>query len=343
MMRRAVVLFVPVLAYAQGAPNTPTTERAFLASMISYAKTGSTAADLVKRAIAFDPGVATATRTASRLNDVLESQRAAEALRLARLGTQRAVLIAWAEALGARRDLQVLRNLAADNDKILALVRSTPNSAARAELVRELETEQARVRAAAVLAEATFNATSSRLAALADASIGSPIVVNSTFELPALQALPSDVEALVLRAEETRPELRIARIDERIAQAEILRSLAEPRIAMSANGGLHVRGRDDTTRPDLTEARERREFLQRRIRSEVEIAWANFMAGQQVRKELEPVLAARRAAYGAGELNASELVMQQRQRLDLEVQLEHVTAALMRAGIDLITSLGMEP
>lgn len=346
MMRFAVLLFIPALAYAQGAPNTPSTERAFLGSMISYTKTGSTAPDLVRRAIAFDPDVATATRTASRSEDALESQRAAEALRLARLGTQRAVLIAWAEALGARRRLQVLRNLAADNDRILALVKSTPadqNSDARAELVRELETEQARVRAAAVLAEATFNTTSSRLAALVDASISSPVVVNSTFELTALQALPSDVEALALRAEETRPELRIARIDERIAQAEILRSLAEPQIAMSANGGLHVRGRDDTTRPDPAEARDRRRVLQRRIRSEVEMAWANFMAGQQGRKELEPVLAARRAAYGAGELNTSELVMQQRQRFDLEMELEHVTASLMRAGIDLITSLGMEP
>ena len=342
MMRLAVVLFVPALAYAQGAPNTPSAERAFLASMISYTKTGSTAADLVKRATAFDPDVATATRTAARSGDALESERAAEALRLARLGTQRAVLIAWAEALGARRHLQVLRNLGADNDKILALVKSVPDSDAKVELVRELETEQARVRAGAVVAEAAYNTTSSRLAALVDASISSPVVVNSTFELTALQRLPSDVEALVVRAEETRPELRIARIDERIAQADILRSLAEPQVVMSADGRLLVHARD-ASRAWPAEARDRRQFLQRKIRSEVEMAWANFMAGQQARKELEPALVARRAAYGAGELNSSELVMQERQRFDLELQLEHVTAALMRAGIDLITSLGIEP
>lgn len=343
MMRLTVLvlLFVPSLVYGQGAPNI---ERAFLASMISYTKSGSTAAEIVNRAVAFEPDVASGTRAVARATDDLQRQHAAETLRLARLGTQRSVLIAWAEALGARRHLLILRNLSADNDRILASAKSLPMSGPRDELIRELETEHARLRSASVMTEATFNTTSSRLAALVDASISSPVVMNTTFELPALQRLPPDVEALVLRAAETRPELQIARIDERIAQAEIVRSLAEPQVSMSANGlRLRAPGRDETTRPDPTEARDRRRFLERRIQSEVEMAWANFIAGQQGRKELESMLATLRAAYGTGELNTSELVMQQRQRFDMEVQLEQVTAALMRAGIDLITSLGIEP
>ena len=337
------VFLVPLSAHAQEARNQ---ERAFLARMISYSRNGRTAGELVNRAIEFDPAVAAATRaTMNRMAAAseLEKERAAEVLRLARLETSRRVLLAWAEAIAARRQLLTLQNLSAGDEKILAAVKALPEGRASDELMRELEIERRRVRSAVVLADAAFNTSSSRLAALLNASIAAPVAVNTTFELIALKRIPSDVEALVVEGSEAHPDLRIARLDERIAQAELLRPFTEPArevgaglLTMSKRGG-------DAMRPDLAEAGYRRRYLERMNRSDVESAFANFISSQQARNELELILATLRQNYGGGELDENQIVMQQRQRFDLEMQMEHITAALMRAGVELITAMGMEP
>lgn len=334
---------VPFSAHAQEARNQ---ERAFLARMISYSRNGRTAGELVNRAIEFDPAVAAARRaTANRtaMANELEKERAAEVLRLARLETAHRVLIAWAEAIGARRQLLTLQGVSAADEKILAAVKALPPGRASEELVRELEIEQGRVRAAGALAEAAFNTASSKLAALLNASIEAPVAVNTTFELTALQRIPSDVEALVVQAAEAHPDLRIARLDERIAQAELLRPFAET--AEGVGLGLLTKTMPDgaTMRPNLAEAGDRRRYLERMTRGDVERAFANFIASQQARNELEPVLAGLRQNYGAGELNESQIVMQQRQRFDLEMEMERITDGLMRAGVELIIAMGMEP
>lgn len=336
------LFLVPLSAHAQEARNQ---ERAFLARMISYSRNGRTAGELVNRAIEFDPAVAAATRATMNpmtMSNELEKERAAEGLRLARLQTARRVLLAWAEAIAARRQLLTLQNLSTGDEKILASVKALPRGRASDELMRELEIEQRRVRSAVVLAEAAFNTSSSRLAALVNASIAAPVAVNTTFELIALKRIPSDVEALVVQAAEAHPDLRIARVDERIAQAELLRPFAA-----SAGGGPELMTRSkregDAMRPNLAEAGYRRRYLERMIRSDVENAFANFVASQQARNELEPILAKLRQNYGTGELNENQIVLQQRQRFDLEMQMEHITAALMRGGVELITAMGMEP
>lgn len=334
-----------LIAFHMHAQETRNEERASLARTISYSRTGSTAAELVTRAVQFDPAFATAAKRATTLSDVadeLQKQRAAEALRVARLDAARAVLIAWAEAIGARRELLTLQSLGAADDKVLAAVKSLPPGRAGDELLRELEAEQARVRTAAILAEATFNTTSSRLAALLNATTESPVVVNTTFELAALSGIAADVEVLILRAANTRPDLRLARIDERIAQADLLRPFGES--AVENRAGLWPSPRDvDVTHLDLSEARNRSRYLERMSRSEVESAFAHFVASQQARNELEPRLTTLRQKYGSDEVNASQLVIQQRQRFDLELEMERVTRTLMRAGVDLVIALGLEP
>ena len=337
------VFLVPLSVLAQEVRNQ---ERAFLARMISYTKTGRTAGELVSRAIEFDPAVAAATRaTMNRMstsND-LEKEQAGEVLQLARLETARGVLLSWAEAIAARRHLLTLQSLSASNEKILAAVTALPQGRASDELMRSLEIEQRRVRSALTLTEAAFNTSSSRLAAILNASIEAPVAVNTTFELVALQRIPSDVEALVVQAAAEHPDLRIARLDERIARAELLRPFEE---SAGGNGlGLLTRiAREaDTIRPHLAEAGDRRRYLERMNRSEVESAFANFVACQQARSELEPILAKLRQNYGAGALDESQVVMQQRQRFDLEMEMERITAALMRAGVELIIAMGIEP
>ncbi|HKR64641.1 MAG TPA: hypothetical protein VJZ00_12995 [Thermoanaerobaculia bacterium] len=335
-------LLVPFHVQAQEARSD---ERASLARTISYSRTGRSAAEIVSMAVAFDPSVAAAERKAAKLSraaDELERQRAAEILRRARLETTRTVLIAWSEAIGARRQLLTLQNLSTANDRIFAAVKALPPGRASDELIRELETEQARVRTAVVLAEAAFNTASSRLAALLNASVEAPVVVNTTFELPTLARIGADVEELIVRAAEGRPDLRVARVDEKLAEADFLLPFRES--AVSTDSLLwKPRGDCDARHLDLSEARNRRRYVERLSRSEVESAFAHFVASQQARNELEPRLQTLRQKYGADELNASQLVMQQRQRLDLELEMERVTAALMRAGVDLIVALGMEP
>lgn len=344
----AAVAFTAVLliAFQVHAQETRSEERASRARTISYSRTGSTAAELVSRAVQFDPAVAAATRRTTTLSDVtdeLEKQRAAEALRVARLDAARAVLIAWAEAIGARRQLLTLQSLGAADDKILAAVKSLPPGQAGDELLRELEAERARVRTAAILAEAAFNTTSSRLAALLDATTESPVVVNTTFELAALSRITADVEALILRAAETRPDLRLARIDERIAQADLLRPFGESAVENRAEGLWRSKPDSAVRHLGSSEARDQSRYLERMSRSEVESAFAHFVAAQQARNELEPRLTTLRQKYGADEVNASQLVIQQRQRFDLELEMEHVTRTLMRAGVDLVIALGLQP
>lgn len=339
----AIVYLVPLAAHAQEARNQ---ERAFLAQMISYSRNGRTAGELVSRAIGFDPAVAAATRATvdgKNMANELEKQRAAEVLRLARLDTSRRVLLAWAEAIGARRRLLTLQGVSAGDEKIFAAVKALPAGRASEELIRELEIEQGRVRAALVLAEAAFNTASSRLAALLNASIEAPVAVNTTFELAALLRIASDVEALVVQAAEAHPELRIARLDEQIAHAELLSPFVQHAGAGREDGLLSPHRREGDVRPHVVDAGYRRRYLERMNRSDVESAFANFIASQQARKELEPVLTALRQNYGTGELTESQMVMQQRQRFDLEVQMEGITVGLMLAAVELITAMGMEP
>ena len=335
-----VMVFFALGARAQEPRNQ---ERAFLARMISYSSKGRTAGELVSRAVEFDPAVAAAMRATMDRTDMateLETQRAAEVLRLARLDTSRRVLLAWAEAIGARRRLLTLQGVSAGNEKIFAAVKALPAGRASAELVHALEIEQGRVRAALALAEATFNTASSRLAALLNASIEDPVAVNTTFELAALLRIPPDVEELAVQAGEAHPELRIARLDEQIARAELLRLFAP---AAGREEGLLSRRRRADEVPHPVDAGYRRRYLERMNRSDVESAFANFIASQQARKALEPVLTALRQNYGGGEMNESQIVIQQRQRFDLEMEMEGITAGLMRAGVELITAMGMEP
>ena len=338
-----MVVFVPLSGHAQEARSE---ERAFLARMISYSRNGQTAGELVNRALEFDPAVAAAMRAMvdrKNMANELETLRAAEVLRLARLDTSRRVLLAWAEAIGARRLLLTLQGVSAGNEKIFAAVKALPAGRASAELVRALEIEQGRVRAALALAEATFNTASSRLAALLNASIEAPVAVNTTFELAALLRIPSDVEALVVQAAEAHPDLRIARLDEQIAHAELLRPFGQPAADRGEELSLSLFRREHAMPPHPVDTGYRRRYLERMRRSEVETAFANFIASQQARKELEPVLTALRQNYGGGEMNESQIVIQQRQRFDLEMQMEGITAGLMRAGVELITAMGMEP
>ncbi len=339
-----MVFLVPLAAHAQEARSE---ERAFLARMISYSRNGHTAGELVSRAMEFDPAIAAAMRATmdrSATSNELEKQRAAEILRLARLDSARRVLLAWAEAIGARRRLLTLQGVSAGDEKIFAAVKALPAGRASEELIRELEIEQGRVRAARALAEAAFNTASSRLAALLNASIEAPVVVNTTFELTALLRIPSDVEALVVQAAEAHADLRIARLDEQIAHAELLRPSMQP-AAVGREGGLLSKPRreDRVGGPHPVDAGYRRRYLERMNRSDVESAFANFIASQQARKELERVLTDLRQHYGAGELTENQMVTQQRQRFDLEIQMEGITAGLMRAGVELITAMGMEP
>ncbi len=339
----AAVLFVTPPASAQ---ETRSKERAFLAQMISYSKTGITSRELVRKAIEFDPDVAAATRAATNVRaggDALQRKRADAAARVARQQVARVALIAWADAIGARRKLLTLQKLTADNEKVLALAEAMPAGEARDEFIRELKTEQARVRAMLITTEAAFNTSSSQLAAILDTSIASPIDVNTTFELEALKQLPSDVEELVERAIAARPDLLLAHLDEEAAQAEFLHLHSESEFfAEAARLGFH-RVRADHSGPGPAEATQRRRHLERMIRTDVESAFANFVASQQVRSELEPVLLALRQKYASGDLSASQVVLEERQRYDVEMQIEQTTATLMRAGIDLVISLGIEP
>ena len=176
-------------------------ERASLSRIISYSSTGSGAADLVSRATTFDPKFAaamSATVNARAGSSEVEIERASETLRITRWETAQVVLRAWADAIGARRQLLALQNLAGDNDKVIAIVRSKATGEGRAELIRELDAEQVRVRATIVMTEAAFNTSSSRLAALLDASEGSPVEVNTTFELHGLRN--EEVTAVLMRA-----------------------------------------------------------------------------------------------------------------------------------------------
>lgn len=334
-----VMVFFALGAQAQEPRNQ---ERAFLARMISYSSKGRTAGELVSRAIEFDPAVAAAIHATNGTTtaNALQQQRAAEVVRLARLETARRVLLAWADAIAARRQLLTLQNISAGDDKILAAVKALPAGRASPELVHGLEIEQGRVRAALVLAEAAFNTASSRLAALVNASIEDPVAVNTTFELAALLRVSPDVEALVVQAVEAHPELRIARLDEQIAQDALLLPFG---VSEGDDRFLSLSRREPAKPAHPVDAGYRRRYLERMRRSDVETAFANFIAGQQARKELEPVLTALRQNYGGGEMNESQIVMQQRQRFDLEMQMEGITAGLMRAGVELITAMGIEP
>lgn len=142
----------------------------------------------------------------------------------------------YAEALAAARELRVARELEeidATTNRFVE-VRVTEGETAPIEL-RLLETELERRRAESIVLEGRYRATLLRLAALAGVPAEMPFEPRDDLEGAPAQAAPATAEA-VDTALRMRPDLRLARVEERAAEAGLRLALARGRPEVSAFG-----------------------------------------------------------------------------------------------------------
>ena len=225
------------------------------------------------------------------------------------------VLALHAEALAALRELQVTEGLTDINLRTVVVVEARVNEGETAPIeLNLLRAEVDRLRARHTLAEGRLRATLIRLKALAGMPATEPLRLREDIQTPALPSPPASLEAAVELALRTRPDLRLARLNEEVAQAglRLARATTAPDASMFTRYtqtrssfdqtpvgvlrdsdktlsfgvlvGIPVFNKNQGAKAEaaiaISQARARREFAEALVRSEVASAYARYEAAQ---------------------------------------------------------------
>jgi cobalt-zinc-cadmium efflux system outer membrane protein len=225
------------------------------------------------------------------------------------------VLAMYAEALAALRELEITTGLTDIDLKTVVVVQARVNEGETAPLeLNLLRTEVERLRARRALVEGRLQASLVRLKSLAGIPPNEPIRLRENIQTPNLSQPPASLEAAVEIALRNRPDLRLARLNEEVAQAglNLARSQAKPDVTASTrytqsgstfddtplgvlrdrdklltlgvSVGIPVFNRHQGTKEEaavaITQARARREFLESIVHSEVASAYARYEAAR---------------------------------------------------------------
>jgi outer membrane protein, heavy metal efflux system len=244
----------------------------------------------------------------------LEAAEAEVADRERRLAAD--VLGLYAEALSALRELEVTEGLTDLDLKTVAVVQARVNEGESAPIeLNLLRVEVERLRSRRALTEGRLQATLLRLKALAGVPPAEQFRLREELSNPALRRLPGPVEAAVETALRTRPDVRLARLTEEVAEAglRLARAQGSPEVTaftrytvsrgsfddtpvgvlrdkdrlltFGVSVGLPLFNKNQGAKAEaavaIVQARARREYLEAVVRSEVASAYARYEAASK--------------------------------------------------------------
>lgn len=243
----------------------------------------------------------------------LEAAEAEVADRERRLSNE--VRLLYAEALSALRELEITESLNDLDLQTTRVVQARVNEGDTAPLeLNLLRAEVDRLRSRRALVEGRLQAALLRLKFLAGVPAGEPLRLRESLSRPTAPALPQSLESAVEIALRTRPDLRLARLNEEVAQAgfRLARAQAAPEVTaftrytlsrgsfddtpvgvlrdrdklltFGVSVGLPVLNRNQGAKAEaaaaISQARARREFAESLVRSEVQTAYARYEAAR---------------------------------------------------------------
>ncbi len=225
------------------------------------------------------------------------------------------VLTTYAEALAALRELEITEGLTELDVKTVEVVQARVNEGETAPIeLNLLRAEVERLRSRRALVEGRLRASLLRLKSLAGIATDEPLRLREEIQTPGLPQPPASLEAAIDIALRTRPDLRLARLTEEVAQAgfRLARSQSAPEVTAFTRYTLSRSAFDDTpvgvlrdkdrlltfgvsvglpvfnrnqgakeeAKVTIAQARTRREFAEQVVRSEVASAYARYEAAR---------------------------------------------------------------
>lgn len=244
----------------------------------------------------------------------LEAAEAEVADRERRLAGE--VFAVYAEALAALRELEITENLTGIDLRTVAIVQIRVNEGDAAPIeLNLLRVEVERLRSKRALVEGRLRATLLRLKSLAGIPADEVLRLREEIQTPTLPRAPVSQDAAVEVALRTRPDLRLARLSEEVAQAglRLARAQGTPdataftrytqsrstfddtpvgvlrdqdkTLTVGVSVAVPVFNRNQGAKEEaavaISQAKSRREFLEAVVRSEVQSAFARYAAAQE--------------------------------------------------------------
>lgn len=291
----------------------------------------------------------------------------------------------FVEALSAQRELDITEGLNRLDTQTVRVVeaRVTEGDAAPLE-ASLLRVEIDRLRSRRALVEGRFQVALLRLKTLAGIPLEETLQIREELARTALSALTITLNEAVETALRTRPDLRLARLMEEAARAGLrlaeaqagpsvtinarytfdrtLTSLPAPLTPFPDTGrslsfgvsiGLPVFNRNQGNKAEaavaITQAQQRREFIEAVIRAEVASAFTRQQAAANALATFEQGVIGRsqdniraiRGAYEVGAFSVTELLAEQRRLLDLQKEFTEALAERWRANADLQSAMGI--
>ena len=243
----------------------------------------------------------------------LEAVEAEVADRERRLAAE--VRSVYVEALAALRELEITENLNNLDLQTTRFIQARVNEGETAPIDLNLvRAEVDRLRSRRALVEGRLKASLLKLKNLAGISAAEPLRLREDLSKPVLPAPPASLAAAIDIALRHRPDLKLARLNEEVAQAGLsltranstpdvtafsrytlnrssyedtpvgVRSDRDKLLTFGVSIGIPVFNRNQGTKAEfavaISQAERRREFLETVVRSEVESAFARYQAAQ---------------------------------------------------------------
>ena len=293
------------------------------------------------------------------------------------------VLTNYADALAALRELQATEDLLELDLQTTRFVQIRVNEGETAPLeLNLLQAEVERLRARRELATGRLAAALTGLKLLAGINLDEPLLLRDQITNAALPAVPSTREAAVEVAIRTRPDVQLAQLEEQVATAglRLVRAGARPDLTVysrytqgrlgfnnaiegptpsfdraltfGAAIGLPIFNKQQGARAEseiaIRQAKLRREFAERAVRSEVLAALQRVEAASRAVATLEQGALPRttenvrtfRAVYELGNISITDLITEQRRLLDATRDLTEALTERYRAQADVLIALG---
>lgn len=222
---------------------------------------------------------------------------------------------AYAEALALLRELEITQNLNDIDLQTVRFVQTRVNEGESAPIeLSLLRVEVDRLRSRRALVEGRLQAAVFRLKSLVGIGAADALRFREDLHTPLLPSPPASVEIAVGIALRTRPDLRLARLTEEVAQAGLRLARAEgvpdvtsfakytisrsvfddtpvgvltdrdKLLSFGVSVGIPVFNRNQGAKAEATlaidQTRKRREFLEQVVRSEVQSAYARYEAAR---------------------------------------------------------------
>lgn len=292
------------------------------------------------------------------------------------------VLLNYGEALAALREIEVLEMILELDLQTTRFVQICVNEGDTAPLeLNLLQVEVERLRAKRELAEGRLQPALTKLKLLTGSPFDVPLLLREQLTKAVLPPLPLTIETAVDAALRTRPDIRLAQIEEDLSTAGLRLVRANSKADFTAYTrytqgrsvvdlptgafpqrdrfltfgvaiGLPVFNKNQGAKAEaelaIKQARAKREFAEKIVRSEVVAAFQRTEAARRAIAILEMGVLPRsaqnldvfRQVYEIGEMKITDLIAEQRRLLDANRDLTEALTERYRANAELLIALG---